>query len=191
LAPFLSEVYPDGFLTYVDQERLTGLLCGRSRPGHFRGVLTVVAKLLVAVMPDRAYFGAKDYQQSVVVRRMVRDLGLPIDIRVLPTVRERDGLAMSSRNAYLSASERKDALCLYHALLQAKMLVTGGEIDCGRIVESMRGLIGQVPSARIDYVEIVDPEELAPLERVVGRALVALAVWIGKTRLIDNMVLER
>lgn len=189
-APAVEEMYPEGFCTYVDQKGLTEVLCGARRPGHFSGVLTVVSKLFNILQPDRAYFGAKDYQQSLIIRRMVRDLNMMVDIVVCPTVRERDGLAMSSRNWYLSPEERRQASCLYRALMRAKELAQDGERDPARIIEELRRVIEGSPDARIDYIEVVHPETLRPIERVEQEALVALAVRFGKARLIDNCVIE-
>ena len=189
-APGTDEMYPAGFATYVLQERLTDRMCGLSRPGFFRGVTTVVAKLFNLVGPCVAYFGQKDYQQSVVVRQMVRDLNMEVEIRVLPTVREADGLAMSSRNKYLKPTERQEALCLYKALNEAKALVAAGANKSEQIIEKMKEIVARAPSAKIDYIVVADPENLEDIETFKGRALVALAVWIGKTRLIDNMLIS-
>ena len=188
-APDREAMYPRGFCTWVDQERLTERLCGAFRPGHFRGVLTVVAKLLRIVSADRAYFGRKDLQQCVVIRRMVEDLDLPVEIRVMPTVREADGLAMSSRNEYLTPSERKQAVCLFEALQAARSLFAVGETRPARLMEEMRNVIARRPDARPQYVEIVSPDTLEPVSVVSGRSVAALAVLLGKTRLIDNMYL--
>lgn len=183
-------MYPPSYATYVVQEELTSVLCGASRPTHFRGVLTVVLKLFNLVRPHRAYFGQKDYQQSVVIRRMVRDLNLPVDLVVLPIVREEDGLAMSSRNRYLSAEERKDARCLSAALREAGALVRNGERSPAAIVRAMTRAIESVPSARIDYLAVVHPDTLRDLDEIDGPAVLAGAVYIGATRLIDNVVIQ-
>jgi pantoate--beta-alanine ligase len=180
-------MYPAGHATYVAQERLTGVLEGRARPTHFRGVLTVVCKLLHIVPADRAYFGQKDFQQTVVIRRMVRDLNIPAVIRVMPTVREPDGLAMSSRNECLNAEERRQAACLYRALTEGRRLYRTGEADPDAIRAAMERIIAEAPLARPDYVEVVDGETLAPAERVTDRAVAVLAVRMGRTRLIDNL----
>ena len=189
-APSVEEMYPPGFCTSVHVEKLTEGLCGASRLGHFRGVTTVVTKLVCAVKPHVAVFGQKDFQQAVVVRRMARDLNLDVEIVTGPTVREPDGLAMSSRNAYLSPEERKDALVLSRSLEKAKAMVQAGEREASEIMEAMKEEIQARPTARIDYVAVVDAETLTPVARVEGRVLVALAVWIGGTRLIDNVVLD-
>ena len=186
-APDAKEMYPDGFDTFVVQERLPAVMCGASRPGHFRGVLTICCKLFNVVAPDVVYLGQKDYQQAQIIKRMVADLQMPLRIEVCPTIRERDGLAMSTRNRYLSASERADAACLYRALNLAGQMAAQGADDPGKLIEAMRNVIAQVPSAVIDYVVIADPETLQPLDRVGTRALAALAVKFGGTRLIDNI----
>ena len=189
-APSVEEMYPPGFCTVVHVERLTEGLCGASRPGHFRGVTTVVTKLLCAVKPHVAVFGQKDFQQAVVIRRTVRDLNLDVEIVTGPIVREADGLAMSSRNAYLSPEEREDALVLFRSLERTKEMVQAGEREVSEVIETMKKQIQARPTARIDYVAVVDAETLAPVTRVEGRVLAALAVWIGGTRLIDNVVLD-
>ncbi|MBN1418971.1 MAG: pantoate--beta-alanine ligase [Planctomycetes bacterium] len=184
-----GSLYPPGFATHVEVERLTAGLCGASRPGHFRGVATVVTKLLAIVEPHAAYFGAKDYQQSVVIRRLAADLDLPVRIRVLPTVREPDGLAMSSRNAYLSPPERRAATCLVRALERARLAYDRGERDAGALRAEMEEVLLAEPLARPEYVEVVDPETLETIERADAGAVLALAVHIGRTRLIDNALL--
>jgi len=185
--PTDKAMYPEGASTYVVQEGLTGVLEGASRPTHLRGVLTVVCKLFHYVPADRAYFGRKDFQQTVVVRRMVRDLGMPVEVRVMPTVREPDGLAMSSRNAYLSEEERRQAPCLHEALTEAVRLYREGRTDADALRDAMRSIIEGAPLARIDYVEVVNTETVAPVKEVTDRAIALLAVRIGETRLIDNM----
>ncbi|MBE0617045.1 MAG: pantoate--beta-alanine ligase [Proteobacteria bacterium] len=187
-APPVNEMYPVGFLTHVDVEGLTQPLCGASRPGHFRGVATVVAKLFLAVEPDVAVFGEKDYQQLQVVRRMVRDLNLAVEIVGVPTVREPGGLARSSRNAYLSAEERDRALSLYRALEGAQALVSRGE-DRPAAVEMAARNILEAAGAQVEYAEVRDPETLERAEHVAPRALLALAAYVGRTRLIDNRIL--
>ena len=189
-APSVDEIYPEGFGACVEVERLSEVLEGASRPGHFRGVATVVAKLFNIVTPDRAYFGMKDYQQLKVIQKMVRDLGSNIDVVAVPTVRESDGLAMSSRNAYLNAQERAAAAILYRALKLAEDRVRSGERDAAAVETAARDLIESEPLARIDYVAVVDPETLESVERITGPVVVALAVRIGETRLIDNMLIE-
>lgn len=184
-----AEMYPAGYDTYVAQERLTGVLCGVSRPAHFRGVLTVVLKLFNIVAPDAAYFGQKDAQQVIVIRRMASDLNLPVRIVTIPVFREADGLAMSSRNVYLLPGERREATCLHQALSRAGEMIRGGERDAGKIRREMRRVIGACRTARVDYVEIVDAKTLQSVERIERDVLAPVAVYIGKTRLIDNVCL--
>ena len=188
-APEAAAMYPPGYRTSVDVAALSEPLCGASRPGHFRGVATVVSKLFHVVQPHVAYFGQKDYQQSLIIRRMVRDLDLGIEIVVLPTVREADGLALSSRNAYLSPSERKAAAVLPAALRWAEGEFARGGRRAGLLADGMRRLIAAEPAVAIDYVEVRDAEELTPLEIIDRPAVAALAVRIGPTRLIDNTLL--
>lgn len=186
--PSVEEMYPDGYQTHVIVEKMTRGLCGDSRPGHFQGVATVCLKLFNIVQPDRAYFGRKDYQQLKVVQRMVKDLNVPMEIVGMPTVREPDGLAMSSRNTYLSPDERKAALVLSKSLAYAQELLDSGTGDLrARVEEFIKG----EPLARVEYVEVVDPETLDPVTEIAREAVVALAVRIGKTRLIDNALIER
>jgi pantoate--beta-alanine ligase len=186
--PSVDEMYPPDFSTFVHVERITEVLCGASRPGHFRGVATVCAKLFLAVKPHFAVFGQKDAQQIAVIRRMVRDLDLDLDIVPAPIVREPDGLAMSSRNVYLTPQERTEALCLNRSLKLAEDMVRNGEVDAESVARAVRKKIAEYPLARIDYVEIVDPDTLESLDMIMKKALVALAVFFGKTRLIDNAV---
>lgn len=188
-APSADEMYPSEQLTWVQTEQLTDKLCGTSRPGHFRGVTTICTKLFNIVQADIAYFGQKDGQQALVIRRMVRDLNMPLEIRICPIVREADGLAMSSRNRYLSADERKRALCLYKALTACREEITAGQRDGEMLIDTMKAIIAQ-DRGQIDYVSIVDTETLEPLKTVTDRALVALAVHIGPTRLIDNILID-
>jgi pantoate--beta-alanine ligase len=189
-APTNAEMYPAAFDTWVEVGAASRPLEGQCRPGHFRGVATVVLKLLNQVQPDVAYFGQKDYQQALVIRRMVADLNVRVTIRVCPTVREPDGLAMSSRNRYLSPEERQQALVLWRSLCLAADAVAQGQRDAAALVAEMRALIAAVPSATIDYVALVDPESLEPVARITGTTLAVLAVRVGATRLIDNMLLE-
>ncbi len=179
-------MYPEGFCTHVDQEGLTGVLEGAVRPTHFRGVLTVVCKLFNILPADRAYFGQKDFQQTVVIRRMAGDLNMAVDVRVRPTVREEGGLALSSRNEYLNARQREEALCLYRALRRARKLYASGVTGAEEVRKAMRDIIAESPLARPDYADIVDRETLEPVEELTDRAVAVLAVRIGETRLIDN-----
>lgn len=188
--PEASEMFPEGFKTYVEVEGISKKLCGRSRPGHFRGVTTVVNKLLNIICPDIAFFGEKDYQQQLIIKRMTRDLDLPVEIVSLPTVREFDGMAMSSRNAYLTSKERKSATVLYRALSLAKNEIAGGEKDTGRILFRMRSLVAGEPGVRLDYVAAVDPETLEDVKKARGKVLFALAAYLGKARLIDNLLVD-
>jgi pantoate--beta-alanine ligase len=184
--PSPSEMYTDNFSTYVDVERLTEGLCGSKRPGHFKGVCTVVTKLFNIVQPDKAYFGEKDAQQLAVIKRMVRDLDMPIEIISCPIIREEDGLAKSSRNAYLNPEERKAALILYKSLEDAKIALNKGERNASKVKNIIIDKLNSEPMARIDYVEIVDSLSLKPVSDINTDILVAIAVFIGKTRLIDN-----
>lgn len=187
--PTTGEMYPPGRWTVVEVLDLGDVLCGAVRPGHFRGVATVVAKLFHIVKPHRAYLGQKDYQQTVIIRRMVRDLNMDVEVVVLPTVREADGLAMSSRNSYLSQEERKAAPVLYRALREAERRVAEGERSARRILAAMEAVVSAESLARIDYLALVDPETLEEVEVVTGSAVALGAVRIGKTRLIDNLLL--
>lgn len=186
--PPVEEMYAPDASVYVSEDRLSRFLCGASRPGHFRGVLTVVAKLFNIVQPDIAVFGQKDAQQLRLVQQMVRDLNFPVEIIAGPIVREPDGLAMSSRNTYLSPQERAQALCLKKALDKARGLLEQGERDAERIKQAMEAVIKSHPLARIDYVEVVSWNSLEPVKKIDGETLIALAVWVGETRLIDNLL---
>lgn len=189
--PEADEMYAPDFCTYVDMDHLTKGLCGKTRPIHFRGVCTVVSKLFHIVQPDRAYFGQKDAQQLAVIRRMVRDLNMPLTIVGCPIIREEDGLAKSSRNTYLSTEERKAALCLSRGLNKGKAVVEAGETDAEKVKAIITAEIEAEPLSRIDYVEIVDWNNLEPVSSTEGSILAAVAVYIGKTRLIDNFIIER
>jgi len=176
-------------VTFVEVPGLSGRLDGRSRLGHFRGVATVVAKLFQIVQPQVAFFGQKDAAQVAVLRKMVRDLNFDVELRVMPIVRERDGLAMSSRNAYLNPEERKQALVLHRALMRVQAMADRGEHDARKLEQIGREVMAEEPGAKVDYFEVVDPETLEPVERVGNGALVAVAAWVGSTRLIDNLLL--
>ncbi|MDI6710659.1 MAG: pantoate--beta-alanine ligase [Bacillota bacterium] len=188
--PSVEEMYPAPQAAFVDIAELTGVLCGRSRPGHFRGVATVVAKLFNIVGPDYALFGQKDAQQLAVIRRMVRDLNFPVEIVAVPTVREADGLAASSRNVYLTPEEREEATILFRALHWGKQTITGGERDPQRVARLMAETINGMPGARLDYAEVLSWPDLNPLATIEGEVLLAVAAWFGRARLIDNMVVE-
>jgi len=190
-APEVEEMYPSYPLdTTVQVAHLTVGLCGASRPGHFTGVATVVTKLFMIVLPDRAYFGQKDYQQFQVIKRMSADLNYPLEVKMVPIRREEDGLAMSSRNTYLSADERQQALCLSQSLRICRELYEQGERDTAPLLKAMEERINREPLAKIDYLKICDAETLEPLNRIDRPAVVVLAVYIGRTRLIDNMLLN-
>jgi pantoate--beta-alanine ligase len=189
-APPVEEMYPKGVVTWVVVEGLSDRLCGKSRPGHFRGVTTVVAKLFHIVEPDIAFFGQKDAAQVASIKRMVRDLNMPVTIEVCPIVREPDGLAISSRNAYLSPQERTSALVLYRSLMQVQKLFAAGERDSANLISAARQEFATEPGVRLDYVEVVDPETLEPEIGVSKGALLAVAAFVGQTRLIDNTLLE-
>ena len=187
--PTHEEMYAADFSVQVEESTLSQTLCGKSRPGHFRGVCTVVTKLFHILSPDAAIFGEKDFQQLAIIRRMVRDLNFPIEIIGVPTVREPDGLACSSRNQYLNSDERAQAPALRAALLAAAQLARDDERSAPRIIDSVRAMLAKAPLARIDYVELVDAENLQPLDSLRPNSLLALAVFFGKTRLIDNVQL--
>jgi pantoate--beta-alanine ligase len=188
-APSVEEMYPAGAVTWVEVAGLSERLDGRSRPGHFRGVTTVVAKLFHIIEPNAAFFGQKDAAQVAVIRKMVRDLNFAVEIVACPIVREADGLAMSSRNAYLDARQRQDALVLQRALVRVKELWGGGEKDVAKLIAGGKEEIGEKESVRLDYFEVVDPDNLEAVAKAEAGALVAVAGYVGTTRLIDNIVL--
>lgn len=189
-APTVSEMYPTPAITYVNVEGLSERLDGQSRPGHFRGVATVVSKLFHIVEPDLAVFGQKDAAQVAIIRRMVRDLNMPVKIVVAPIVREPDGLAMSSRNAYLDPTQRKQALALSAALRCVQESFERGEKSAAKLIAAGRKFLEQEPDVRLDYFSVVDPESLEPVEHVACKSLVAVAAYVGPTRLIDNVILR-
>lgn len=188
--PAAEEMYPERFHTWVQVDTITETLCGASRPGHFRGVATVVSKLFNIIQPDRAYFGLKDFQQAVVIKQMVRDLNMPLEIVTVPTVREADGLATSSRNKYLTAKQRARAPVLYNTLKLGQRLIEAGEHNADVVHEAMVKEIESQPDTRIDYISVCNPETLAPVDKIENRVLLAMAVWLGNTRLIDNILVE-
>jgi pantoate--beta-alanine ligase len=188
--PSVAEMYPDGFQTFVEVERVTQSLCGISRPHHFRGVTSVVAKLFNIVKPHLAFFGQKDYQQLITIKRMVKDLNMDIEVVGMPTIREPDGLAMSSRNAFLNPKKRKEAARLYRSLVKGKELFAQGERSAATILQEVKRIIEEEKSADIDYVKICDAHTLEDIEEIKGEAIIALAVKMGKTRLIDNIILK-
>jgi pantoate--beta-alanine ligase len=189
-APSAAEMYPALQRTFVDVTRVSERLCGESRPGHFRGVATVVLKLFNILQPDRAFFGEKDAQQLAVIRRMVRDLNLPVEIAPVPTVRDSDGLALSSRNKHLNADERRVAPILFQALLIAQGLIATGTTDPAEVKGAASAVLARQPAARLEYLEVVDPEDMQPVDHIAGPVRVAAALWLGSTRLIDNMLCE-
>jgi pantoate--beta-alanine ligase len=188
--PSQDEIYDEPYLTFVEVNKLTETMCGLSRPGHFRGVTTIVCKLFNIIKPDIAIFGQKDYQQSLIIKQMVKDLNLDVRIITGPIVREPDGLAMSSRNRYLSKKKRQDALLIYQSLKMAEKKVASKKYSVEEIKNRMLEKIQAGSSTRIDYIAIVDPETLEPLEKIQAHMLIAMAVYVGKTRLIDNVLIE-
>ena len=189
-SPAYSEMYDPGHCTWVDVEGLADRLCGASRPGHFRGVATVVTKLFGLCRPERAYFGRKDAQQALIVRRMVADLDLGVDVVVCPIVREPDGLAMSSRNVYLTPAERAQAPTLYQALREAEAAILAGARDAGGVRAAVLGRLAEAPLGEVDYVEVVDADDLQPVDVIIGEVVVAVAVRFGAGRLIDNVMVK-
>lgn len=188
--PDAKQMYPANYKTYVNVDELSDGLCGKFRPGHFKGVATVVTKLFHIVSPDIAYFGQKDAQQAVIIKRLVQDLNIPLQIRVMPTVRDADGLAMSSRNAYLSPEERKDAAVLSLALNLARDMIRAGEVDALEIIKKMWQLINKKKALQVQYISIVDLKDLKPVFKIKDTVLIALAVRAGKARLIDNIIVN-
>ncbi len=188
--PEADEIYPQGYKTYVEVHDLQEKLCGRSRPSHFQGVCTVVLKLFNIINPDASFFGQKDAQQAIILKKMVKELNLELKIDVLPIIREEDGLALSSRNKYLTPEERKAALVLSKSLKEAESMMEKGQRDSAAIIKRMKEIIGLEPLVKIDYVEIVDMDNLDPVSRIEKEALAAIAAFIGKVRLIDNTILR-
>ncbi len=188
--PSVEEMYPASFRTYIEVEQLSQKLCGKSRPNHFKGVATVVMKLFNIVQPNFAFFGQKDAQQVIIIKRMIKDLNLNIEMITLPIIREPDGLALSSRNTYLNSEERKASTILYKALMKGKDIFQNGERKVAKISKAIIDTISSEPLAKIDYVEIVDLENLDALKIIEKNALIAIAVFIGSTRLIDNIIVE-
>lgn len=188
--PSLKEMYPENHLTFVNVEEITSRLEGASRPGHFRGVATVVAKLFNIVLPDLAYFGQKDAQQAIVIKKMVSDLNFPVKIVICPTVRDQKGLALSSRNSYLSYYESKQALSLFEALEKARDLIRLGQDNPQTVISSMQEIIRKNPLTKIDYIAVTDTRRLLPVDKIKGEVLISLAVRVGETRLIDNLCLK-
>jgi len=189
-APTPGQMYPAENITWVNVEKLTESLCGRSRPGHFRGVTTVCTKLFNIVAPDIAYFGQKDAQQAIVIKRMAADLNMPLEIVICPTVREPNGLAVSSRNKYLTEQQKKDAANIYKSLQKCRQMIDAGVTETTKIITGMSKILQQVPSIEIEYISIVDAETLRNIDRIAGKALAAIAVKIGPARLIDNILVD-
>lgn len=190
-APAAKDIYPEGYATYVAVERLSKGLCGANRPGHLRGVATVVAKLFNICRPTAAYFGQKDYQQAQVIKRLAADLNFDVEIEVLPIVREADGLAVSSRNQYLEPEERRQATCLFRALARAQKLFAAGETQPAKFVDEMTAVVAAQPAVRVDYAEVIHPQELTPVATVEEGAVAAVAAFVNETRLIDNTILGK
>jgi pantoate--beta-alanine ligase len=188
--PSEKEMYPTNFLTTVHTAKLSEILCGQSRPKHFIGVTTIVAKLLNAVLPDNIYLGQKDAQQAIIIKKMILDLNWPVHVKIVPTIREHDGLAMSSRNKYLSSEEREQSTCLIHALIAAKIAIRQGERNVNKIFSLMKAVIKGKNMASIDYLACVNKTTLEPVTMITNDVLILLAVYIGKTRLIDNMIIR-
>ena len=188
--PSVDVVYPNGYLTYVEVETVSRILCGKFRPGHFKGVTTIVSKLLNLIQPDVLYLGQKDAQQAVIIQKMIHDLHFPVQVKICPTIREKDGLAMSSRNKYLKQQERHQALKIYRSLRLAKQEIRRGERNPKRIIQRMCRCIGKARNIKMEYIECVEARSLKPLSRLHGKVLIALAVHIGKTRLIDNVIVS-
>ncbi len=188
--PSVEEIYPEGYSTHVEVKDLSEVMCGKSRPGHFRGVTTVVMKLFHIVLPTFAVFGQKDAQQAIIIKKMLQDLNMDVELVISPTVRHEDGLALSSRNSYLNEKERKAATVLYRALKEAERLIKDGKTDAQSIIGGMEKLIEAEPLARIDYISATDTENLKAVKKMSGSVLIALAVFIGSTRLIDNIMVN-
>lgn len=188
--PSVNDIYPKGHRTFVEVEGLSSKLCGIFRPNHFRGVATIVTKLFNIIRPEKAFFGQKDFQQTLIIKRLASDLNLGSDIIVMPTVRGSDGLAMSSRNSYLSIAERASARSMYRSLMLAEELIISGEISAKEIRDKMESFIANEESLQVEYISISDPETLEEVERIEGNVLIAVAVCIGKTRLIDNILVN-
>lgn len=189
--PSVAQMYLKGFDSFVDQNDLPRKLCGPFRPGHFKGVLTIVAKLFNIVTPNNTYFGQKDYQQFLLIKRMVQDMDYGINVKLLPTLREEDGLAMSSRNAYLGPKQRKEAAVIYKSLVRAKEMISQSESSVNKIVREMKSIITEgIKGVKIDYIQIVNAETLDPIREIKGTNLIAVAIRVGKARLIDNIIID-
>ncbi len=189
-APTAKEMYSSENLTWIDVEKLTEPLCGKFRPGHFRGVATVCAKLFYIVLPDIAFFGQKDAQQAIIIKRMVADLNMPLKIVICPTIREKSGLALSSRNQYLTTQQKQDSAAIYKSLQKCRQLIKSGVRNSNLLKAQMKKILNQIPSLKIQYISIVDAETLRDLKLATGRVLIAVAVKLGATRLIDNIIVD-
>ncbi|MHB9155044.1 MAG: pantoate--beta-alanine ligase [Endomicrobiales bacterium] len=187
-APPVEAMYPEGFRTFITVEKMQDHLCGAFRPGHFRGVATVVAKLFNIVEPGRAYFGCKDFQQVKIIERMARDLNFPLTVVACPIIREGSGLALSSRNQYLSPREHERSAALYRALQEARDLIQYRTLSKGKVIQKIKSLVSAIPGSKIDYIALCNPDTLEPVSRIQLPVLIAVAVWVGKTRLIDNIL---
>lgn len=184
-------MYPEGFSTYITEEYLSQILCGRSRPIHFKGVTTIVAKLFNIIEPENVYFGQKDYQQAKIIQKMIKELNFPIKMHIMPIKRENNKVAISSRNYYLSKKQREDAKVLYQSLIKAKELIQKGKSNPSKIKQEIKKAIKRKNSATIDYVDIIDIQTLRPVKQIKNRVAVVMAVYIGKTRLIDNIIISK
>lgn len=189
--PQPKTMYPEGFSTYITEEYLSQILCGRSRPIHFKGVTTIVAKLFNIIEPENVYFGQKDYQQAKIIQKMIKELNFPIKMHIMPIKRENDKVAISSRNYYLSKKQREDAKVLYQSLIKAKKLIQKGKSNPSKIKQEIKKAIKRKNSATIDYVDIIDIQTLRPVKQIKNRVAVVMAVYIGKTRLIDNIIISK
>lgn len=188
--PSIKEMYPTGYTTYIDVGTIGHVLCGKSRPHHFRGVTTIVLKLLNCIHPHKLYLGQKDAQQAIVIKKMLKDLNISTKVSIVPTVREKDGLAMSSRNVYLSKQQRSQASMIYQSLLYAKMKIRNGETNVSMVKSAMRRILNQNSFLKIDYLDCLNADTLMPIKKLQGKILIAIAVVIGKTRLIDNIIIR-
>jgi pantoate--beta-alanine ligase len=189
--PQADKIYTPDFSTFVQEKKISKKLCGKSRPGHFQGVTTIVTKLFNIVQPDLSYFGQKDYQQALIIKKIAKDLNFATKIKIAPTIREKDKLALSSRNAYLSRKERKESRAIYRALTQAKKMIKGKEKNPKIIIKEMKKIITKEPAAKIDYIEIRKAENLEKIKTIKGKAFIGVAVYFGKTRLIDNIIISK
>lgn len=189
--PQADKIYTPDFSTFIQEKEISKKLCGKSRPGHFQGVTTIVTKLFNIVQPDLAYFGQKDYQQALIIKRMVRDLNFFVKIKIAPTIREKDKLALSSRNLYLKGKERKESRSIYQALLEAKQMIKNNESDPKKIINKAKKIIRKNSTASIDYIEVRDADNLGKIKKIKGKVFIGIAAYFGKTRLIDNIIVNK